>query len=128
MARKYSKAASKSVKTAMERRKKGTLKSGKGGTRKKPQTGDRHRALGGPQERQESPPKKEEIVFNAAIERCSAPNPSNFYSFPAPIAQRRIDPCLRVLPGAADTHSLVAFKITLSSALKRASQIPLHEL
>ena len=31
MARKYSKAASKSVKTAMERRKKGTLKSGKGG-------------------------------------------------------------------------------------------------
>jgi hypothetical protein len=32
MARKYSKSASKSVKTAMERRKKGTLKSGKGGT------------------------------------------------------------------------------------------------
>jgi hypothetical protein len=31
MARKYAKAASKSVKTAMERRKKGTLKSGKGG-------------------------------------------------------------------------------------------------
>jgi hypothetical protein len=31
MARKYSKAASKSVKTAIERRKKGTLKSGKGG-------------------------------------------------------------------------------------------------
>jgi hypothetical protein len=31
MARKYSKAASKSVKTAMERRKKGTLKSGRGG-------------------------------------------------------------------------------------------------
>jgi hypothetical protein len=31
MARKYSKAASKSMKTAMERRKKGTLKSGKGG-------------------------------------------------------------------------------------------------
>jgi hypothetical protein len=31
MARKYSKAVSKSVKTAMERRKKGTLKSGKGG-------------------------------------------------------------------------------------------------
>jgi hypothetical protein len=31
MARKYSKAASKSVKTVMERRKKGTLKSGEGG-------------------------------------------------------------------------------------------------
>jgi Family of unknown function (DUF6496) len=31
MARKYSKSASKSVKSAMERRKKGTLKSGKGG-------------------------------------------------------------------------------------------------
>jgi hypothetical protein len=31
MARKYAKAASKSVKTAMVRRKKGTLKSGKGG-------------------------------------------------------------------------------------------------
>jgi Family of unknown function (DUF6496) len=31
MARKYSKSASKSVKTAMERRKNGTLKSGKGG-------------------------------------------------------------------------------------------------
>jgi Family of unknown function (DUF6496) len=31
MARKYSKAASKTVKSAMERRKKGTLKSGKGG-------------------------------------------------------------------------------------------------
>jgi Family of unknown function (DUF6496) len=31
MARKYSKPASKSVKTAMERRKKGTLTSGKGG-------------------------------------------------------------------------------------------------
>jgi hypothetical protein len=31
VARKYTKAASKSVKTAMERRKKGTLKSGKGG-------------------------------------------------------------------------------------------------
>ena len=31
MARKYSKSASKSVKTAMERRKKGTLKSGKSG-------------------------------------------------------------------------------------------------
>jgi hypothetical protein len=31
MARKYSKVASKSIKTVMERRKKGTLKSGKGG-------------------------------------------------------------------------------------------------
>ena len=31
MARRYSKTASKSVKSAMERRKKGTLKSGKGG-------------------------------------------------------------------------------------------------
>ena len=31
MARKYSKAASKTVKSAMERRKKGTLKSRKGG-------------------------------------------------------------------------------------------------
>jgi Family of unknown function (DUF6496) len=31
MARKYSKGASKTVKSAMERRKKGTLKSGKGG-------------------------------------------------------------------------------------------------
>jgi hypothetical protein len=31
MARKYSKSASKSVKSAMKRRKKGTLKSGKGG-------------------------------------------------------------------------------------------------
>jgi Family of unknown function (DUF6496) len=31
MARKYSKAASKSVKTVMERRKKGILKSGEGG-------------------------------------------------------------------------------------------------
>jgi hypothetical protein len=31
MARKYSKSASKSVKSALERRKKGTLKSGKGG-------------------------------------------------------------------------------------------------
>ncbi|MGE0752444.1 MAG: DUF6496 domain-containing protein [Variibacter sp.] len=31
MARKYSKSASKDVKSAMERRKKGTLKSGKGG-------------------------------------------------------------------------------------------------
>jgi hypothetical protein len=31
MARKYSKAASKTVKSAMERRKQGTLKSGKGG-------------------------------------------------------------------------------------------------
>ena len=31
MARKYSKSAWKSVKSAMERRKKGTLKSGKGG-------------------------------------------------------------------------------------------------
>jgi hypothetical protein len=31
MARKYSKAASKTVKSSMERRKKGTLKGGKGG-------------------------------------------------------------------------------------------------
>jgi hypothetical protein len=31
MPRKYSKAASRTVKSAMERRKKGTLKSGKGG-------------------------------------------------------------------------------------------------
>jgi hypothetical protein len=31
MARKYSKSASKNVKSAMKRRKKGTLKSGKGG-------------------------------------------------------------------------------------------------
>jgi Family of unknown function (DUF6496) len=31
MARKYSKAVSKTVESAMERRKKGTLKSGKGG-------------------------------------------------------------------------------------------------
>jgi Family of unknown function (DUF6496) len=31
MARKYSRGASKTVKSAMERRKKGTLKSGKGG-------------------------------------------------------------------------------------------------
>jgi hypothetical protein len=50
MGRKYSKSASKNVKSAMERRKKGTLKR-KGWQRRdgeEPQAGHHHRALGGP--------------------------------------------------------------------------------
>jgi hypothetical protein len=54
---KYSRSAKKNVKSAMHRRKKGTLKSGKGGKGgqgEEPQAGDRHWPFGSPQEGQKS--------------------------------------------------------------------------
>ncbi len=65
----YARSAGKDVKSAMRRRKKGTLKSGKGGkggTGQEPQAGDRHRPVRGAQEGQEgaaAPDRAEEEVM-----------------------------------------------------------------
>ncbi len=50
---KYGKAASKTVKSAMRRRKSGTLKSGSGRTVKSREAGDRHRIERGPKQGRE---------------------------------------------------------------------------
>src|ERR1700722_1841446 len=63
--RKYGQAASKSVKSAIDREKKGTLKSGrggKGGHREEPQAGHRHRPLRSSQKRRQSSKEKESCL------------------------------------------------------------------
>ena len=65
--RKYGKAAGKSVKSAMHREKRGTLKSGKGWERwhgEEPQTSHRHRSFRSAQKRCQSSKKIQLAISN----------------------------------------------------------------
>jgi hypothetical protein len=66
----YGKAAGKSVKSAMQRRKHGTLRSGKagkGGRGQEPEAGHCHWAFRGPEKGSKGPEKAFELIDAAAL-------------------------------------------------------------
>jgi hypothetical protein len=86
MVRKYSKSASKNVKSAMERRKKGTLKRGKGGRGGAVKSRKQAIAIG----LSEAVRKERKCRQRDRSRGATVPNPWNFYSFPARIQRPRM--------------------------------------
>jgi hypothetical protein len=112
MVRKYSKSASKNVKSAMERRKKGTLKRGKGGRGGTVKSRKQAIAI-----RLSEARKKGKKVPANRSRGATVPNPSNFYSFPARIQRPRMP------KPAKPTAKVVNFMEALRKSLRKTPTV-----